>query len=474
MNLNFILNTVHNKKIVYLIIVIVWFLLTVPLSVYSYGSDPDSGRVAQTASKIWAEKDYFKSRTTGFPIYEILVTPFVVFGKWYLSNFVSIVFGLSIFFCLINLVKKDKKINNPFLLVIAIMFSPLVLKNSTTTMDYIPALSFIFWSYNYMKSDKYFYSAFLIGISSGFRPNYGILILSLMLYVWLNNKDLKLVGKLFLVALITGLICYSPFLMKYGIPNLDISGGVDISLKNHILIFGYNGLNFFGIVPSLFIYPILIFSLFKNKRKISNTSYYHLSNVIIHLILFSKMPYEIEYLLPILLSLICLSDILFSKKYFIISTLLILSHNLIVFDVKGGISGERVFRPSIREGAIIAELNHRIWQRSLREIVTNHYPDKKTMLFFGAQFIPVTNENWIFDEMLASWKQVDGLTYITKQNWHCDIHKSYYDDGFINLVWDHSKSEFIHCLNNEKYYLIVKDLDSYFNQKIRGKHLHFR
>ena len=51
-------------------------------------------------------------------------------------------------------------------------------------------------------------------------------------------------------------------------------------------------------------------------------------------------------------------------------------------------------------------------------------------------------------------------TYITKQNWIVIIHKSYYDDGFINLVWDHYKSEFIHCLNNEKYYLIVEDLDS--------------
>ena len=139
------------------------------------------------------------------------------------------------------------------------MFSPIVLKNSTTTMDYIPT-SFIFWSYNYMKSDKYFHSAFLIGISSGFRPNYGILILSLMLYVWLNNKDLKLVGKLFLVAFITGLICYSPFLIKYGIPTLNnISSPVDISLKTYILIFAWYGLNFFGIVPSLFIYPILIF-----------------------------------------------------------------------------------------------------------------------------------------------------------------------------------------------------------------------
>ena len=184
--------------------------------------------------------------------------------------------------------------------------------------------------------------------------------------------------------------------------------------------------------------------------------------------MFIYMPYESEYLLPMLLSIILLMDKYLNYKLFLLSTVLIFSYHIVKFDLMAGASGERYIEPSIKEGYTIREVKHRIFQQSLREATTNYKVSHPTMLHFGDSFIPVTNNKWLYDEKLNAYKQKDGQLYITTESTICEKHQEYYNLGFENIVWNDMKSSIKKCKNKQKYYTIIYNLDKYFNVHING------
>jgi uncharacterized membrane protein YciS (DUF1049 family) len=452
------------KKMEYNIILI-WLFIVIPLNFLSYGSDPDSGTLAETANKIWQNKEYFKSRTSGFPLYEISISPLVASGKWYLSNLLSVIFGLSILLALLKLTNR-KEFNHPLLVILSIVFAPIFIKNSTCTMDYMGALAFLSWSYVVMRQGKYFVAAILIGIASGFRPISGLFVIPLMIYAWSYRENYSYIIKMGLLALLIGIIAYSPVLLKYGFLG---SAYIPTDLKSAILVGGYLFLNFFGIIASLVIFPSIIYIFYTYRKKLSPFILFHFTNIAIWIIMFAYMPYESEYLLPMLLSIVLLLDKHLEYRIFLLSTLLILSYHLVRFDLMAGSSGERYIKPAIKEGYLIGEIKHRIFQYSLRTIATNFQVTQPTILHFGDSFIPVTNDKWLYDEKLKAYKQKDGLLYITTESTGCKKHQEYYNSGYKNIVWNDMKSGIKKCHDKQKYYEIIYDLDNYFNAHISGK-----
>lgn len=122
-----------NRKMKLLLLAL-WLTITVPLIFLGYGVDEDAWRVAKVAAKIWTEGEYLWSRTTGFPLFEISVSPLVHYGKWYLSNTYSLIFGIIIIVFFISLAKQSEA-GNPLLVILSIAFSTIVIANATSTMD---------------------------------------------------------------------------------------------------------------------------------------------------------------------------------------------------------------------------------------------------------------------------------------------------------------------------------------------------
>ncbi|MBP2681709.1 MAG: hypothetical protein H6Q78_1572, partial [Candidatus Krumholzibacteriota bacterium] len=82
--------------------ILLWFTCLAPFTILGYGSDNDSWRVARAAAEIWETHSYVRSRTTGFPLFEIGVSPAVALGGWRLSNLLVLLSGAA---CLAALVK---------------------------------------------------------------------------------------------------------------------------------------------------------------------------------------------------------------------------------------------------------------------------------------------------------------------------------------------------------------------------------
>src|SRR5437868_8580597 len=91
---------------VQLILAATWLLLTTPLLNLGYGSDVDAWLVANRALQIWSTRSYARSRSTGFPLYELVVTPFVHVGGWIAANAIALVAGMVMLFLLTRLAER--------------------------------------------------------------------------------------------------------------------------------------------------------------------------------------------------------------------------------------------------------------------------------------------------------------------------------------------------------------------------------
>ena len=59
-----------------------------------YGEDPDTWRVARSASTLWESGLYETSRMPGYPLHEIISSPIIGIGGAPLSNAFALLIGL--------------------------------------------------------------------------------------------------------------------------------------------------------------------------------------------------------------------------------------------------------------------------------------------------------------------------------------------------------------------------------------------
>ncbi len=308
-----------------------WIVINYPLTFLGYGSDMDAWRVAETAKKIWHFKHYFASRSVGFPLFELAVSPLVNIGKWYLSNLLPFIFNIIVFFALLHLAEKEK-LRYPKLTLFTFMFLPVVIKNATSTMDYMPALALILWAYVLMLEHKWWLMGLFIGLSCGFRPTCAVFIIPTLIFTYIETKSFFQVFKVMIISFICGVIAYSPYLLTYGI-------GIPSPVLKYdhffrILLGGYKALVLFGIVQTLALVYVLVGIVRKFVANKSSTHFFlfHFSNIIVWIILYALMPHEPEYLLPIVPSIILILDKYLSKKLFIFVIIILFSYHVVRVD----------------------------------------------------------------------------------------------------------------------------------------------
>ena len=101
-------------------------------------------------------------------------------GRRSLSNQLSVLGGLAILAVLFYLAKIGE-LRHPKTVVAAIAFLPIVLKNASMTIDFIPALAFLWWSYAMYRRDRLNLAAIFLGIACGFRPSSIVFMLPLLI-----------------------------------------------------------------------------------------------------------------------------------------------------------------------------------------------------------------------------------------------------------------------------------------------------
>lgn len=438
-----------------------------------YGTHNDSWTVALISEEIWQKGEYIASRSTGFPLFELSITPLVHLGGWYLANLLSVLFGIIIVFALFYLSDKNQ-LKHPLLVILSIAFLPIIITNASSTVDNIPALAFLIWAYCEVISGRYYLSAILVGIACGFRPTSGLYIIPCMVYCYKKEMNLPAPLKMGVIATLVGVIAYSPVLFKYGLLSPYQAITKSINMITIVLVGGYSFLGLFGILPTIIIMGVILYFILKpkNPEYLNSPDYYfHLTVIAVFIILFCFAPYKPYYLLPIVPSVILIIDKITTKKIFLALTILLLSYHLISFDLKAGVSGEEYISPSINRGHTIKDIQDRVFKLSTRKLATNYIADQPTVLMLGHFWIAGANKEWVFDEKERMLRQKNGNLYVSKRILEEPWLKELKEKGFRLVVWNKEKWEYIRSGNKiwRNYVEVIDDLDDFFGVHVKGK-----
>ncbi|HSZ25900.1 MAG TPA: hypothetical protein VK766_09290 [Cytophagaceae bacterium] len=461
----------HNRnKILFLLCL--WSLIVLPCCWLGYGSDEDAWAVGEEASIIWNTGHYSLSRSTGFPLHELLMAFSTHFGGWYAANFFSYGCGLAVAFFLVLLININH-FKNPLWVLSGILFLPQIIVNSSSTLDYMPSLALFTASYFFFTQKKFFLSALLIGISCGFRPSNGAFILPLIFAQFLEDKNYQRGIRMFLTALFFGVLSYSPVLLQYGI--LDPTREVKVPFLQNILIGGYQGLILFGIWQSVFLGALFLFYFFSIKREFHRSLYirFHVLNILMWLLFFIFITSsEAEYLFPLLFSVIFLADAVFKTSHFKMVVIALISYNFFSLELLGGESGNRKITARPEWGFTIRDIQDRRYKLWYREATTNYQCKKKTLLMYGFIYVKPDNDAWEYSTIAQGIiKQKNGNLYLSERILDEDVLKKLQEENFDIYVWNNRKWEYITLKLDfwKKYIKVVYDMEKFLGSKKRGK-----
>ena len=451
-------------------LLILWILCVFPMTFLGFGSDEDAWQIAGNAETIWETGEYHISRTTGFPLHELLLTPLIMAGNWYFANWFHVLAGLVLIAGFVSLGKVDN-FRYPLLTIIGFMFLPVILKNSSSTIDYIPSLALLVWSYVSLRKGKLLLSAALIGIACGFRPTNCMFIFPTVYLIVSENGEGKTIFKFILTAFFIGLIAYSPVLLKHGIPNPYRP--VEIGFGDYVLIGGYRLLQLFGILPSLALGAVVILRMKKiyHTARDDNFLLFHLINMAVWLGLFCLLPDEPEYLMPMVPSAMMIIDRVLNRKVMLLTVILLISYNVFRVEALGGVSGERKIEMTLKPGLLVQDIQDRIFKLSFREIATDYQPEEPTILMLGHFWTPVLNDKWVRIGKEDFYRRKEGNFYLSTiitdeeqlQNWK--------SEGFRIVVWNKWKMGFMQTdpALLDRYIDVIDDLEDFFGKRIAGQ-----
>ncbi|MBF0308716.1 MAG: hypothetical protein HQL56_04215 [Magnetococcales bacterium] len=452
---------------------LLWTLAVLPFLTLGYGGDDDAWRVAEAARKIWETGHYVSSRTTGFPLLEILAAPLIHFGQWYLSNLIGWAGGLFLLLGFVKLAEQEA-LQHPLWTVVLLAFHPLILKNGSSTMDYLPALALLLWGYIYLMQGRWGVYGVLVGLACGFRPSSGLFVLAGMYAHWRAGGRIKQIGAIYLTALGVGALAFSPSLLTYGIPTSVEPMAFPPRLV--LLMGGYNFLTFLGVLGSLLVWPLLAWrwgecALRGIPAGLKPFYGYHAVTLLVGFLLYAKMPLEPEYLLPVLPSVILLLDRLLSRKELMLVAAVLLSYHVVHVETLGGESGARRIALGLGSGYTPRDVRERLFYLSTRELADNLRVDRPTVLFFGDAWIPANNPKWQRDEATGGFRQKDGQFIIAQPILNREALAKLHAQNYRLILWKGRKFEFTYSgLSGWEHYVeVVDSLEEVLGGPILGR-----
>lgn len=350
-------------------------LTRLPFLFAGYGSDADAWLVAYSGSQLWNTGLYEVSRFPGYPLHEIVMAPFVVLGGAPLGNTITLLVTLVLLFSWKLLVEQWSKF--PTLSVVCLAFTPLIWKNSATTMDYVWGLLAMVLALHAVLNKKEMIAGILIGIATGFRPFNILLAIPLIILLHLAGSSKRSIINFMAVAVLASVAAFSPVLFRYGlngwIESTQLqSGDIVFTLQERLSFFVYRSIYAIGPLAlgcALFVFlggreALRVFFRDRNPLVIASAV-----GILTYLILFLMFPLEREYLLPVLPFLLLIVGALATRTLMIAFTVCLLSFAFVNPDVVR--HDRRVGTPgmNIHEGFMIDNWRKRHEILEMRESV---------------------------------------------------------------------------------------------------------
>lgn len=404
------------RRVQVLAIAVAWLLVSAPLTTLGFGSDTDAWLVADVTDYIVAQGRYLRSRTTGFPLFEIAVTPLVQLGNWQLSNLLALASGLVLLATLVSLGRAGHY-RHPVLVLGTFMFLPVVVKNASVTMDYIPALALLMLAYRALVTGRWTLASVFIGVAAGVRPSSICFAVPAAVYACRRSGDIGVAFRLAGVAAGTGLVAFSPSLAHgaFGIvPTMPWMKGI------------YNGVRLVGLAQAVVLAWVAwhardsIFDVARRWRA-DALVLFHLLVIVLWLALFVPLPDEPEYLLPAVPSVLWLLDRALSRRRLVTVAAVLLSYHVVSVEVSGTRGGTKAMQVAIRQGFTLADIEDRRFKLALREAATHWNGETPTLLMEQALAITARNPSWVLDPVVNEYRQRDGNLYVSLRYYRDDL-----------------------------------------------------
>lgn len=308
-------------------------LSRVPFLFSGYGLDADAWEVALTAKRISETGVYEVSRFPGYPVHEFICSLFS--GSYVTLNLLSTIIS-TIGFLFFVFTLKVMRFKSVLLAGFALAAVPVVYIHSTTTIDYMWALSFILIGLYFVVKDKPVIAGVFLGIAIGCRITSGAMLLpfSIMLSQTsvLKNNIIR-IAKLSLAACIVGGLLFLPVFLKYGMAfftyyDVPYPSIPEVLYKFSIGVWGIVG--FVSLIAAtclLFVSDKIVERKYLFPRAV-NEKYViaWLIAIDLYIIAFLKLPLESGYLIPIVPFVILIfGKYLFDKAFTFFAITLIIA-----------------------------------------------------------------------------------------------------------------------------------------------------
>jgi hypothetical protein len=369
---------------------VILFLLVcaacLPSLIINYGSDGDAIRGVIAARELAQTGTYHASRNPGNPLFEYsLVLPTQIDRHFATNLFVFAFFPL----CMWAFLRLCRARPNAIVLFSVFSLTPILLVNASTTMDYIPGLALLLWSYVLVKEGRILEGFALLGLAAGMRPTNIVFVIPLAAFMRLSGRKLRDVFTAGIVSVAVGICFYIPILIKTGIHIVDLpfTGYKGIA---HFLLTGYKGLMLFGPVATAVIAALLVVNRQRIRdllRSLITEKDPEITVEFMTIALFTGIfvwhSDESEYLIPAVPFLYLFVERVFPAKHLPVLSACILSFAFISVDLKDGESGRRSVSLKPDWGILVKDYIDRKGLERLRSGICDLSLPKKAVIIHG-------------------------------------------------------------------------------------------
>jgi hypothetical protein len=366
-----------------------WLAATLPLVGLGFGSDADAWSLGRTAELIWAHRAYIRSRQPGFPLYEIAIAPLAAAGGWIATNLLSVASG-CILLALIARLSRRGGLRHGALTAGTLLLLPIVVKNGSSTMDFLPSLAVLVGAYVAWHERRLVLCGVLVGFACGLRPTNGLFILPASLSIWVERRQPQLVLLLIGTALAVGTVAFWPALglNPFGVPrHIPWLPGAKV------------GMQLFGIAQTPILIGLMALARRSAPRNPSSLPFdvFHATNAAAFGLAFLAHPGGSEYLLPVALSVVLWLDRCASRPVMAAACAVALSYHLVAVDITGSRGGMRPLQVHLTTGYTVRDVADRRFKLWLREAVES-WPGREPTVLLELQVQPfAADRHWTYD-----------------------------------------------------------------------------
>ncbi len=377
----------------FLLFAAVYILARIPWMRMGYGTDPDAWRVALTGKYLWAHGEYWPSRLPGYPLHEFITALFVPLGSFW-SNlataFVSLA-GVWLFGRLLVHLRLPMK---PVLLV-GFAFAPLLWINSTATMDYMWALTFILFAYLLVIKGNAAGAGVALGLAAGFRLSSLAMLVPLGYYLLRTGHRPHMRGYV-VAALATTIAAYMPVLSAYGLGMFNFYDA-KVPLLSVIRMLGKEALGIIGataVLAGLLISLPRLRGLPRDVVRDPDVGTWVLA-IAVEAFAFGRLPHEIAYLIPVF----AFGFFLMARYYYPALLVPVVAVILLAGFVDVTTPGDEINRDSLStaevgRGLLLSDLDTMRAQRAFADEVRDAEVSPRSFVMVGFIYPQFVIRNW--------------------------------------------------------------------------------